>query len=165
VSSAIKQNTYLPARRHTSLILDRKCSVTPAHSRFGDRCVTAAGPCILDNLKASLWDMEVRCTVLSRQLKTLMWLMFQSDCGASRQIIIAHREYSYLLTYLIFWKRWIRYYGRSVERSVPGTLSDQSFLLLEGLLRALSPAALIPVLVLSVPYFYRYRITDTVDDQ
>jgi len=60
--------------------LERKCSVTCVHSRFGDRCFAAAGPRIWNNLPASLRDKEVSCTEFRRQLKTFM---FQMDCGAS----------------------------------------------------------------------------------
>jgi len=49
-------------------------------SRFGDRCFAAAGPCIWNNLPASLRDKEVSCTEFRRQLKTFI---FQTDCSAS----------------------------------------------------------------------------------
>jgi len=79
---------------------ERKCSVSHVHSRFGDRCFTAAGPRIWINLPASLRDKEVSCTELRRQLKTCI---FQTDCCAMcivTSLIIVPYKYSYLLIYL-----------------------------------------------------------------
>ena len=65
----------------------RKWSVTRVHSRFGDRCFAAAGPCIWNNLPASLRDKEVSCTEFRKRLKTFMFqtrtppLMGASNAG------------------------------------------------------------------------------------
>ena len=77
-----------------------KCSVTHVHSGFGDRWqVTSAEPHIWNSLPASLWDKEVRCTELKRQMKTFM---FQMDCGTLWLFDYSHfiNMLTYLLTYL-----------------------------------------------------------------
>ena len=87
----------------------RRCSVTRVYSRFGNRCFTAAGPRIWNNLPASLRDKEVSCTEFRRQLKTFM---FQADCGTSwlfwlLRPVINTLTYLGLLTYSYLYSEWL----------------------------------------------------------
>jgi len=77
--------------------LERKCSVTRVHSRFGDM-FCCSGPLIWNNLPASLRNKEVSCTELRKQLKTFMFQTCRLRCIVTF-LIIALYIYSYLLTY------------------------------------------------------------------
>ena len=77
----------------------RKCSVTRVHSCFGDRCFTAAGPRIWNNLPASLWDREV-----TAQNSEDNWKLDVSDgprCIVNFWLLRLTNTLIYLLTYLL----------------------------------------------------------------